>query len=646
MKSKIISLLVFVIVNAVVFLLLQANFVGGINNLYSDTLQGSIDARQEIVIVGIDDKSLQQIGSWPWDRSVFAEALKKIDSSNPSVVGVDVLFLESRNGDTQVEDFLIDSKAQVVMGSKLVDEQVFVSVYDTRSGFVNFDPDPDGKIRSAQMYREIDGKCMSSFSVEIVSIYFGINDKFYCDENLKLRTRVYDLSKNNTLRFAYTNEDFEVISFSNLLDSNYNYNFKDKIVLIGSTALDLRTNLNDNFTDIFGNSIPGIEIHANIINSFLNETFYTTLNWEQTLAIFLIVNTLLIALSFKIKKIAFITFIFLAFILITFALSLLLAQLKTLLPLISILVGLITNYLIILLYKYLTQSKETKFIKNVFSRYLNENLLKVLLEDSSKLKLGGEERNMTVMFSDIRSFTTISEGLTPTELINLVNDYLSFMSDIILNNNGTIDKYIGDAIMALWNAPINDDNHSVNAVKTAIAMKESLDLFKKTYPNYPEINIGIGINTGQMTAGNVGGEKRFDYTVLGDNVNLASRLEGLTKKYGVTTIVTESAKNDFKTKSKETNIGFRLLDEVIVKGKSNSIKIFEPFKNSDDKSSKLINAYEEAFMLYQKGDFAKALEILKENRDDKPSQLLIERINSLSKDQKTKWSGVWKWEDK
>lgn len=645
MKAKAIFATTVMCVNTILFLLLQTNFVGGINNLYSDTLQGSIEPRQEIVIVGIDDKSLQEIGSWPWDRSVFSEALEKIDSSNPSVIGMDVLFLESRSGDSEVSDFLSSSQTPVVMGSKLIDNQVFESIYKTQSGFVNFDPDSDGKIRTTQVYRNINGKCEPSFSIEIVSIYFGVKDNFNCTTNLKLRTKTYNLSKDNTLRFAYTNQKFKVVSFSDLLDPNFSYDFKDKVVLIGSTALDLRSNLNDNFTDIFGDSIPGIEIHANIINSFLNETFYTNLNIEQTLAIFLITNTLLLALSLRIKKIAFTTLIFLVALVCAFLISLVLVQLNILLPLISILVGLVANYLIVLLYKYLTQSKETRFIKNVFSRYLNENLLKVLLEDSSKLRLGGEERNMTVMFSDIRGFTTISEGLTPTQLINLINDYLSFMSDIILKYNGTIDKYIGDAIMALWNAPITDENHSVNAVKTAIAMKESLDLFKKTYPNYPEINIGIGINTGQMTAGNVGGEKRFDYTVLGDNVNLASRLEGLTKKYAVTTIVTESTKTDFESKRSSNEICFRLLDEVIVKGKNRSIKIFEPYK-SDDESSTIMNAYEEAFKLYQSGDFVKALKVLKKNIADKPSQLLIERINSLTNEQKQNWNGVWKWEDK
>lgn len=283
--------------------------------------------------------------------------------------------------------------------------------------------------------------------------------------------------------------------------------------------------------------------------------------------------------------------------------------------------------------------------------------MNILLENSDKLKLGGETRNMTVMFSDIRSFTTISESLTPKQLIDMLNDYLGYMTDIILKNVGTVDKYIGDAIMAFWNAPLDDENHAANAINTALNMRDQLHKFGEMHPEYPEIKIGIGLNTGDMTVGNVGGEARFDYTVLGDNVNLGSRLEGLTKKYGVTVIVSESTKNSYeeiyklRRQDEDNNefndFKFRLLDDMKVKGKNEPVKIFEPFRTSEFESMKaVLEVYADGFAKYQAGDFEKAVKILEKNKDDKASVLLIERIQTLIQNPPTDWHGIWKWEEK
>lgn len=261
------------------------------------------------------------------------------------------------------------------------------------------------------------------------------------------------------------------------------------------------------------------------------------------------------------------------------------------------------------MYKYLIESSEKRFVKKLFGQYVNENLLKELEKNPDQLKLGGETKNMTVLFSDIRGFTTISEGLNPAELLDLINTYLDEMSNIILKNNGTIDKYIGDAIMAFWNAPLNDESHTFNAVNNALQMIEKLKLLRKSDTRFTNLNIGIGINTGDIIVGNVGSSKRYDYTVLGDNVNLGSRLEGLNKKYGTKIIISQTTYEQLSKNIK--NVIFRLLDKVTVKGKSHAIQIYQPMKKTK-RNLYIKKMYENAFELYSLGHFVKAKNIFEQ----------------------------------
>jgi adenylate cyclase len=311
-------------------------------------------------------------------------------------------------------------------------------------------------------------------------------------------------------------------------------------------------------------------------------------------------------------------------------------------PILQISILLTVNYIFVALFKYLNKNKENRYIKQAFSRYLSHKLLGELLINPDKLSLGGETRNMTVLFSDIRSFTTISEGLTSAELVSMLNDYLDYMTNIILDHEGTIDKYIGDAIMAFWNAPLDEPDHATKGILAALDMQKQVEEFVQAHPEYPEIKIGIGVNTGDMTVGNVGGSARFDYTVLGDNVNLGARLEGLTKKYGVTVLCTQSAMDQFTGQQ----VLFRLLDEVRVKGKTSAVKIYEPMFESEV-NLKLKQVYAEAFELYQQAEFAKAAELLKKTSNlDAAAKKLQERSEQLVQSPPAKWEGIWNWEEK
>jgi adenylate cyclase len=227
-------------------------------------------------------------------------------------------------------------------------------------------------------------------------------------------------------------------------------------------------------------------------------------------------------------------------------------------------------------------------------------------------------------------------------LVDMLNNYLDYMSNIILSFDGTIDKYIGDAIMAIWNAPLDDPDHATKAIQAAMAMEIQVQEFAKSNPEYPEIKIGIGLNSGLMTVGNLGGSARFDYTVIGDNVNLGARLEGLTKKYDATVICTEDTANQYHGEE----YLFRLLDDVTVKGKSQSVKIMQPMQNNQA-NQKIAHQYQKAFATYQQGNFKAAKQQLESIlKIDKPSHKLLERVEHLIQNPPQDWNGVWNWEEK
>jgi adenylate cyclase len=303
-------------------------------------------------------------------------------------------------------------------------------------------------------------------------------------------------------------------------------------------------------------------------------------------------------------------------------------------------------FLAILMFRVIFEQAQQRALKGAMSQYLSPDVMEEVIRDPGGIKLGGDKREMTVMFSDIRGFTTLSETLEPDQLVHLLNRYLTRMSDVIFKHQGTVDKYMGDAIMAFWGAPRSQPDHARLACTTAMEMVQELELLNKEFhqEGIPPLHMGVGLNTGPMAVGNMGSERRFDYTVMGDAVNLGSRLEGLNKEYGTSVIASEAtlAKAGDQLRS-------RFLDLVAVQGKREPAEVFELFSANgpaDPARDEMLTAYTAGVECYRRRDFGFALEhfeaALKRDPDDRPSQLYRDRcIELLASPPPAEWDGVF-----
>ncbi|NBO37264.1 adenylate/guanylate cyclase domain-containing protein [bacterium] len=300
------------------------------------------------------------------------------------------------------------------------------------------------------------------------------------------------------------------------------------------------------------------------------------------------------------------------------------------------------------LFKYFIEEKEKRKVKGAFQHYLNPAVINQLLESPQGLKLGGEKRVLTVFFSDVRGFTTISERLSPEALASLLNEYFTPMTNIVLESGGLLDKYIGDALMAVWGAPLSMQDHADKALESALKMLNALDHLREGWKqkNLPAIDIGCGINTGPMVVGNMGSNQRFDYTVLGDSVNLGSRLEGITKEYGVRIICSDMTRAQLQ---RPNAFLLRELDWIKVKGKNEHVTIFEVMRftsETHELALKIKTLFEDGLACYRASDFTNAqmkmVQILQIAPQDGPAGVFAERCEYfLQNAPPMNWDGIW-----
>jgi adenylate cyclase len=502
-----------------------------------------------------------------------------------------------------------------------------ISGEDFQTGFVNLYTDSDGVTRS--FIPKMSGiEEHDHFSKIVVEEYTGVPS---------------DLGNSRMLiNFITQPGGYQYIPFTDVYYNKTNLtSFKDKIVLIGATASNLH---DDAIVPISNQAMPGVEINANIVQSILTKDFlYYQDDISATVMIF-IFALFSGFLLFRLKiQIATIFLILLSVLYILFSIYMFDSGLiiNILFPLLSIIIV----YIIIVVIYYLTEEKSRKWITSVFGKYVSPVVIENLIKNPEKIKLGGEKKNITIFFSDIRGFTPISEKLEPEKLVYLLNEYLTEMTSIIIKEEGLVDKYMGDAIMAFWGAPLDQPNHAEMACSSSLKMISKLKALQQEWKEdgIPIFDIGIGLNSGDAIVGNMGSKSRFDYTAMGDNVNLASRIENLNKYYGTNILITEKTANLIKNKF-ET----RKLDKVRVKGKKKPIAIYEllSIKNKlDKKQYDFLSLYQNGLTLYfnKKWDIAiKEFQSAKKIINDKASQIFIMRCQEFIKNPPSKeWDGVW-----
>jgi adenylate cyclase len=615
-----------------------------LNQLLLDRFHGFDNFNSNIVVVAIDDQSISNKGSWPWDRELFAKLQNNLNDAEPKVVGYDILFLEERQGDAAFSEQLKNSKS-IVLGSKLTSEGTINPIYENtniKNGYINITPDADGKTRATNLNYYFGDKCESSFSLVILSEYFD-EPLQECDQKVKLNDKSYE----NNIVLSYSRSQPVTISAEDIINNEFNQSLiKDKIVIVGVTTKDINSNVSDNLTNIFGKSESGVYFHSQVINNLLLSINRKSIDiyyfGAGLILLLLIIQIIRKDWDYKFGKDSL---IYLFLIIIINFLGLVLFEFGYDLPFLQSSLIIIISFMSLIFYRYFVSNKDRIFLEKAFGQYINPNLLQVLKSKNKSLKLGGESKTMTVLFSDIRGFTGMSENMNARDLVSFLNQYLTSSSKVVLKNNGTIDKFIGDAIMAFWNAPIEDPKQATHAITAALELTELIRVFNIENENKPNIAIGVGINSGDMVVGNIGGIERFDYTVIGDQVNIAARLESLTKQYGVSILISNATKTMFEKENTNLKVIFRLIDSVLVKGKKQSLHIYQPMR--DDASSNYIKSvYDAAFSIYQKGNFKKAIDMFEEISTDPVASMMIKRCKQLAIENPQVWTGIWTWQSK
>ncbi len=289
---------------------------------------------------------------------------------------------------------------------------------------------------------------------------------------------------------------------------------------------------------------------------------------------------------------------------------------------------------------YITEGRQKRFIKDAFRQYLSPVFIEQLIQNPERLKLGGERKVLSIFFSDLQGFTSISEKLDPEELTILLNEYLTEMTVIIQEEGGTVDKYEGDAIIAFWNAPIDVDNHAVKIVRASLRCQERLAEMRPGIRELIGMNLmmRIGINTGPAVVGNMGSRTRFDYTMLGDSVNLAARLEGTNKQFGTYTMISQ-----FTKEQAGNEFAFREIARVTVVGKQKPVTVYEPmFWDEYEAVKDILDQFAKGLELFYSGSFKQAREVFASIRDiDPPGAAYEEKCKILADSSPKNWRGVW-----
>lgn len=620
------------------------------------TSPGTLDKR--IVIVDIDEKSLAEVGHWPWGRNRLAQLVDQLfDEHHIALLGFDVVFAEEDDSsglktlrtlaDHELKatpefaqalerlqpslDFdaafakslasrpvvlgyyLNQGKASGVLPAPVLEKgdlqgrsmaATMWSGYGSnieslataapRAGYFNSLPDTDGLVRSLPMLAEVDGKYYESLSLAMFRYLAGTpaiapgftTDRFFSHtyqavDRLLLQVGEKALAVPVDEKVAAlvpyrglggpSGNSFQYVSASDVLNKRIPpETLRDKIVLLGTTApglLDLRA------TPV-GEAYPGVEVHANVIAGLLDGKLLVKPDYALGYEVVVLLLSGLV-LAFGLPLLAAPMAVGLSVVVLASLTGLnfwLYGNYGLVLPLASSLAMALTAFALNMSYGYFVESRAKRDLANLFGTYVPPELVDEMLKEPENYSMQASNRELTVMFCDMRGFTKMSENMSPIELQALLTGVFSKLTDLIRNNRGTIDKYMGDCVMAFWGAPVESADHAQLAVKSAVEMAHAVQAINTDHRarGLPEIGIGIGLNTGVMCVGDMGSHIRKSYTVIGDAVNLASRLEGLSKVYATDIVVSDA------TRKQARDMLWQELDKVRVQGKDQAVAIFKP----------------------------------------------------------------------
>ncbi|MEN3013848.1 MAG: adenylate/guanylate cyclase domain-containing protein [Endomicrobiia bacterium] len=583
-------------INFLVILLYWFDLFVPVENIFYDLrfkLRGPISPSNNIIIVKIDENSLSYLGRWPWDRKIVAKAVENLFNCGAKIVALDILYPEKSNESSDLalhnalkkgnsviashfesfyENVLKDNTIQKVLIEKIIEPiELFNRV--CKVGFTNIEPDEDGVVRSVFLTKQFNQKTYYSFNYIIAKEFLGkVSEKLLSNLPSKIFINFYGPSeyfnkKENKIETTFIGYSFIDI-YNNLIPPIW---IKDKIVLIGATA----TGSYDHYPTPFIKTYPGVELNATVIENLLFKTYLRKKFDKIHNILFITFTTILLSIFFyNISPVLIVLFIFLytsGYYLITYYLFIKHFYILEFVPYSAsaILAGFSC-----ILHKLIFEQKEKKIIKKTFSKYINPYVMEELLKNptGSLSGLGGEKKEITVVFTDIRAFTSISEKLPAEEIVTFLNRYFQVMNNIIFKYNGTIDKYIGDCIMCFWNAPLNQPDHAYLAVKCVMEMIYELERLNEseTILKGFKIKIGAGINTGEAIVGNIGSIHLMNYTAVGDTVNTASRLQSLTKEFNSPIIISESVNRKLNNR-----IPTKFLGKILLRGKQQEIGIYK-----------------------------------------------------------------------
>lgn len=508
------------------------------------------------------------------------------------------------------------------------------------SGFFSISPDRDGNVRRAAIVAIYNNQVYPSLALEAARIYLF-------EDKIKLHTEIIgqvntvthvslgkkeiptDAQGQILIPYIGKQGHFDYISAHDILADEKKFTkLENAIVLIGTSA----KGLTDLRPTPLQASFPGVEIQANILHGILNpEIIAYSPDWtEGATIIWLTVSCLIMIFLYPLLQPIQLVLSGLTLLIFSFTLNYWLWVSQHInLPMILSLLLIMAISSVFVIYDLFIESKGRKRIHNMFGQYVPKEHINKLIDNPKQISVDGEKREMSVLFSDLRNFTSLSESLSTKELKSFLNQYLTPITKIIFNHQGTVDKYVGDMVMAFWGAPIEDPAHAQNSVLTALDMQKMISQMQSDFKKLGLENVkaGIGIHTGDMNVGDMGSDYRRAYTVLGDAVNLGARLESLTKYYDVKILVSE------QTKLQCSDIVFRYIDHVRVKGKKNSIKIYEPLAIRNELLNPYIeqlNAHEESLNAYLCGDWSKASDLFKHQYQETKQVLYLLYLDRIS----------------